>query len=154
MADPRVAFIGGSGLYEMDGLSDVRHVDVDTPFGSSSDSIAIGDLDGITAAFLPRHGKGHRLSPTEIPARANIYALKTLGVERIVSVSAVGSLREHIRPLDMLIPDQKPHQHILWERHRRPHRILRSVLSGDQLCARRCSGKTGHDPRGRNLRRH
>jgi 5'-methylthioadenosine phosphorylase len=106
VADPRVAFIGGSGLYEMDGLSDVRHVDVDTPFGSPSDSIAIGDLDGITASFLPRHGKGHRLSPTEIPARANIYALKTLGVERIVSVSAVGSLREHIRPLDMLIPDQ------------------------------------------------
>lgn len=106
MADPRIAFIGGSGLYEMDGLSGVRHVDVDTPFGSPSDSISIGDLDGITAAFLPRHGKGHRLSPTEIPARANIYALKTLGVERIVSVSAVGSLREHIHPLDMLIPDQ------------------------------------------------
>ncbi|MCX8213054.1 MAG: S-methyl-5'-thioadenosine phosphorylase [SAR202 cluster bacterium] len=90
----------------MDGLSDVRHVDVDTPFGPSSDSIAIGSLDGVTAAFLPRHGRGHRLSPTEIPARANIYALKTLGVERIVSVSAVGSLRDHIRPLDMLIPDQ------------------------------------------------
>lgn len=106
MADPRIAFIGGSGLYEMDGLSDVRHVDVDTPFGPSSDSIAIGSLDGVTAAFLPRHGRGHRLSPTEIPARANIYALKTLGVERIVSVSAVGSLRDHIRPLDMLIPDQ------------------------------------------------
>jgi len=106
VADPRIAFIGGSGLYEMDGLSDVRHVDVDTPFGPSSDSIAIGSLDGVTVAFLPRHGRGHRLSPTEIPARANIYALKTLGVERIVSVSAVGSLRDHIRPLDMLIPDQ------------------------------------------------
>ena len=106
MADPRIAFIGGSGLYEMESLSDVRHVDVDTPFGSPSDSIAIGSLDGITAAFLPRHGRGHRLSPTEIPARANIYALKTLGVERIISVSAVGSLREHISPLDMLIPDQ------------------------------------------------
>ena len=91
MADPRIAFIGGSGLYEMDGLSDVRHVDVDTPFGPSSDSIAIGSLDGVTVAFLPRHGRGHRLSPTEIPARANIYALKTLGVERIVSVSAVGT---------------------------------------------------------------
>lgn len=106
MADPRIAFIGGSGLYEMDGLSDVRHVNVETPFGSPSDSIAIGVLDGVTAAFLPRHGKGHRLSPTEIPARANIYALKTLGIERIVSVSAVGSLREHIQPLDMLVPDQ------------------------------------------------
>jgi 5'-methylthioadenosine phosphorylase len=104
--DPRIGFIGGSGLYEMDGLSDVRHVDVETPFGSPSHSIAIGSLDGVTAAFLPRHGKGHRLSPTEIPARANIYALKSLGVERIVSVSAVGSLREHIQPLDMLIPDQ------------------------------------------------
>ena len=106
MTDPRIAFIGGSGLYEMDGLSDVRHVDVDTPFGSPSDSIVIGSLDGVTAAFLPRHGRGHRLSPTEIPARANIYALKTLGIERIVSVSAVGSLRDHIRPLDMLVPDQ------------------------------------------------
>ena len=106
MTDPRIAFIGGSGLYEMDGLSDVRHVDVETPFGSPSDSIAIGSLDGTIAAFLPRHGKGHRLAPTEIPARANIYALKTLGVERIVSVSAVGSLREHVQPLDMLIPDQ------------------------------------------------
>ena len=106
MADPRIAFIGGSGLYEMDGLSDVRHVDVETPFGSPSDPIAIGSLDGTTVAFLARHGRGHRLSPTEIPARANIYALKTLGVERIVSVSAVGSLREHIHPLDMLIPDQ------------------------------------------------
>jgi 5'-methylthioadenosine phosphorylase len=106
VADPRIAFIGGSGLYEMDGLSDVRHVNVDTPFGPPSDSIAIGSLDGVTAAFLPRHGRGHRLSPTEIPARANIYALKALGVERIVTVSAVGSLREHIRPLDMLIPDQ------------------------------------------------
>ena len=106
MADPRIAFIGGSGLYEMDGLSDVRHVDVETPFGSPSDPIAIGSLDGTIVAFLARHGRGHRLSPTEIPARANIYALKTLGVERIVSVSAVGSLREHIHPLDMLIPDQ------------------------------------------------
>ncbi len=106
MADPCIAFIGGSGLYEMDGLSDVRHVEMDTPFGPPSDSIAIGSLDGVTAAFLPRHSRGHRLSPTEIPATANIYALKTLGVERIVSVSAVGSLRDHIRPLDMLIPDQ------------------------------------------------
>ena len=106
MADPCIAFIGGSGLYEMDALSDVRHVEVDTPFGPPSDSITIGSLDGVTVAFLPRHSRGHRLSPTEIPATANIYALKTLGVERIVSVSAVGSLRDHIRPLDMLIPDQ------------------------------------------------
>ena len=106
MAEPRIAFIGGSGLYEMDSLLDVRHVDVETPFGSTSDSIAIGSLDGVTAAFLPRHGKGHRLSPTEIPAKAIIYALKTLGVERIVSVNAVGSLRDHLRPLDLLIPDQ------------------------------------------------
>ena len=106
MAKARIAFIGGSGLYGMPGLGDAEEVRVTTPFGAPSDSIVVGILEGERVAFLPRHGRGHTLSPTEIPARANIYALKTLGVERIVSVSAVGSLKESIRPLDLMIPDQ------------------------------------------------
>lgn len=106
MAGARVAFIGGSGLYEMDGLTDLEESYVDTPFGKPSDAIVTGDLAGSRVAFLPRHGRGHRLSPTEIPARANIYALKSLGVERIVSITAVGSLREDFRPLDVVVPDQ------------------------------------------------
>ena len=101
-----MAFIGGSGLYDIEGLADRRDVDVPTPFGAPSDTIALGTLGNTPVAFLPRHGRGHRLSPTEIPARANIYALKALGVERIVSLSAVGSLQEEIRPLDVLIPYQ------------------------------------------------
>ena len=106
MAEARVAVIGGSGLYEMEGLSGVRQVDLDTPFGKPSDSIVLGDLEGVSVAFLPRHGRGHRINPTHLPVRANIYALKTLGVERIVSVSAVGSLKEEYEPLHMVVPDQ------------------------------------------------
>ena len=101
-----IAVIGGSGLYEIDALTDVDRVDVDTPFGSPSDSIVLGDLAGARMAFLPRHGRGHRFNPTHIPARANIYALKTLGVERVISVSAVGSLKEEFAPLDLVIPSQ------------------------------------------------
>ena len=106
MVEARVAFLGGSGLYEIEGLVDLEEVDVDTPFGRPSDTIVVGSLGGTAVAFLPRHGKGHRLAPSEIPARANIYALKSLGVERIVTVSAVGSLREDVVPLDLLVPDQ------------------------------------------------
>jgi len=102
----KIAVIGGSGLYEMDGMSAVATVDVDTPFGKPSSEITVGELDGVKVAFLPRHGKGHRFNPTHIPARANIYALKTLGVERIISVSAVGSLKEEFAPLDLVIPSQ------------------------------------------------
>ena len=87
-----IAVIGGSGLYEMDGMTGATSVDVDTPFGKPSDSIIVGELDGVKVAFLPRHGKDHRFNPSHIPARANIYALKSIGVERIISVSAVGSL--------------------------------------------------------------
>ena len=104
--EARIAVIGGSGLYEMEGLADVETIDIDTPFGKPSDVIVTGTLDGVGVAFSPRHGRGHRFSPSEIPARANIYALKSLGVERIISVSAVGSLREEIHPLDMVVPDQ------------------------------------------------
>jgi 5'-methylthioadenosine phosphorylase len=106
MADARVAVIGGSGLYQMDGLGSVEQVDIPTPFGSTSGPITLGTLAGLKVAFLPRHGIGHRIMPTEVPSRANIYALKTLGVERIISVSAVGSLQENIHPLDIVIPDQ------------------------------------------------
>ena len=90
----------------MEGLRNVHYIDVDTPFGSPSDAIVVGDLEGVAVAFLPRHGRGHRLNPSHIPARANIYALKTLGVQRIVSVSAVGSLKEELAPLDLVVPDQ------------------------------------------------
>jgi len=106
MGKIRVGVIGGSGLYQIEGLSDVEQVDVATPYGNPRDSITIGTLSGQRVAFLPRHGRGHRISPSELPARANIYALKSLGVERIIAVSAVGSLKEELRPLDVVIPDQ------------------------------------------------
>lgn len=106
MAEARIGVIGGSGLYQMEGLTDIEEVKVDTPFGPPSDVIGVGRVGDTSIAFLPRHGRGHRISPTELPVRANIWALKSLGVERIISVSAVGSLREEIRPLDLVIPDQ------------------------------------------------
>jgi 5'-methylthioadenosine phosphorylase len=107
VAEPiRAAVIGGSGFYQMEGLSEVERLNVDTPFGPPSDAITVGTLDGRRVAFLPRHGVGHRILPTELPARANIWALKSLGVEFIISVSAVGSLREDIEPLHMVVPDQ------------------------------------------------
>lgn len=101
-----IGIIGGSGLYEMEGLSGVEAVEVNTPFGRPSDSVVLGELSEVPVAFLPRHGKGHRLNPTNIPARANIFALKSLGVERIISISAVGSLKQELAPLDMVVPDQ------------------------------------------------
>ncbi len=106
MPEAKLAVIGGSGLYHIEGLSNVQEVNIDTPFGKPSDAITIGNLEGMRIAFLPRHGKGHRINPTELPARANIYALKSLGVESIISVSAVGSLKEEIHPTDLVIPDQ------------------------------------------------
>ena len=106
MAELRIGFIGGSGLYDVEGLANPRQVRVDTPFGDPSDYMLLGSIGSVDVAFLPRHGRGHRLSPPEIPARANIYALKSLGVSRIVALSAVGSLREDLRPLDLVIPDQ------------------------------------------------
>lgn len=106
MAKATVAFIGGSGLYNMEGLDGQAGVDIQTPFGDPSDTITVGVLAGTDVAFLPRHGRGHRISPTEVPSTANIYALKSLGVERIVSISAVGSLKEDVAPLDMVVPDQ------------------------------------------------
>jgi 5'-methylthioadenosine phosphorylase len=102
----RIGIIGGSGLYQMPELTDIEEVKVDTPFGDPSDAFIVGTLEGERVAFLPRHGRGHRFTPTEVPYRANIYALKSLGVERILSASAVGSLQEQYAPLDMVIPDQ------------------------------------------------
>jgi len=103
---PTIGIIGGSGLYHMSGLVDIRQLDVDTPFGRPSAPIITGTLDGVHLAFLARHGIGHHISPSEIPFRANIYALKSIGVERIVSISACGSLREDYAPGEIVIPDQ------------------------------------------------
>jgi 5'-methylthioadenosine phosphorylase len=100
------AVIGGTGLYQLGGITVNESIDVNTPFGDPSDSIKIVQIGGKEVAFLPRHGAGHRLLPTEIPVKANIWALKKLGVERILSVSAVGSLKEQIEPRDIIIPDQ------------------------------------------------
>ncbi len=106
MAQATFGVIGGSGVYQVEGLTDVEEITVDTPFGKPSDSLILGTLEGRRIAFLPRHGRGHRLLPSEVPSRANIYALKALGVERIVSISAVGSMREELAPLHIVIPDQ------------------------------------------------
>lgn len=106
MPDATIGVIGGSGLYQIDGLTDVERHNVVTPFGAPSDAITTGTLSGARVAFLPRHARGHRIAPNELPFRANIYALKSLGVGHIISVSAVGSLREHLAPLHVVIPDQ------------------------------------------------
>src|SRR5579871_552138 len=106
MAEASVAVIGGSGFYQMEGLSDLQELRPETPFGPTSDAIVIGTLEGQRVAFLPRHGVGHRILPGELPVKANIYALKTLGVEHIISISACGSLQQQIAPLDLVIPDQ------------------------------------------------
>lgn len=106
MTGTKIGIIGGSGLYQMPELLDVEEIEVETPFGRPSDAFIIGTLENQRVAFLPRHGRGHRFTPTELPFRANIYAMKTLGVERILSASAVGSLQEQYAPLDMVIPDQ------------------------------------------------
>ncbi|MEM9162644.1 MAG: S-methyl-5'-thioadenosine phosphorylase [Cyanobacteria bacterium P01_F01_bin.4] len=102
----KIGVIGGSGLYKMDALTDVQEVHVDTPFGKPSDALIVGSLDGTRVAFLARHGRGHTLMPTELPFRANIYAMKSLGVEYLISASAVGSLKEAVKPVDMVVPDQ------------------------------------------------
>jgi 5'-methylthioadenosine phosphorylase len=101
-----IGVIGGSGLYEMEGLTDLQDVVLDTPFGAPSDSFVTGMLGDIKLVFLPRHGRGHRLLPSEVPYRANIYGMKMLGVQRIISISAVGSMKEEIVPGHIVIPDQ------------------------------------------------
>jgi 5'-methylthioadenosine phosphorylase len=106
LSQARLGVIGGSGLYRMEALADVEEVSLETPFGKPSDDFMVGSIDGVRVAFLARHGRGHRLLPTEIPFRANIYGMKMLGVERIISASAVGSLREELKPMDIVLPDQ------------------------------------------------
>src|SRR5512136_296425 len=106
MVEKMVGVIGGSGLYEMEGLEEVQAISLKTPFGDPSDSFIVGRLEGVKIAFLPRHGKGHRIQPSSLNFRANIYGMKKLGVQWIIGVSAVGSMKETIRPGDMVVPDQ------------------------------------------------
>jgi 5'-methylthioadenosine phosphorylase len=106
MPQAKIAVIGGSGLYDIEGLTNIEEVNIDTPFGKPSDTITIGRLEEASIAFLPRHGKGHHLTPTEVPYRANIYALKSLGVEWLISVNAVGSFKLKMKPGHLVVPDQ------------------------------------------------
>src|SRR5712664_4116512 len=124
-AKAAIGSIGGSGLYSMSGLKNTREIRVKTPFGDPSDAIVLGTLEGKRVAFLARHGRGHRILPSEINYRANVYAMKLLGVERIISVSAVGSLKEDLRPGEFLVPDQ------FFDRTK--HRV--STFFGDGLVA-------------------
>lgn len=105
-AQAKIGIIGGSGLYQMEALKDITEIAIDTPFGSPSDALILGTLEGARVAFLARHDRNHRLIPSELPFRANIYAMKSLGVEYLISASAVGSLKEDVKPLDMVLPDQ------------------------------------------------
>ena len=106
MTEVKIGIIGGSGLYQMSALNHVQEVRIETPFGYPSDHLIIGDLDGVGVAFLARHGRHHHLTPSEVPYQANIYAMKQIGVEYIISASAVGSLQAEIKPLDLVLPDQ------------------------------------------------
>lgn len=106
MRQAKIGIIGGSGLYQMEALQNIEKITIDTPFGMPSDSFIIGELDGVNVAFLPRHGQNHHLLPSEVPYRANIHGMKQLGVEYLISASAVGSLQAEMKPLDMVIPDQ------------------------------------------------
>lgn len=134
MADVAIGIIGGSGLYKMEALQDVKEVAIETPFGSPSDTLIVGNLDGTPVAFLPRHGRHHHLMPTELPFRANIYAMKSLGVKYLISASAVGSLKEAAKPLDMVVPDQ----FIDRTRNRVStffgHGIVAHITFGDPVC--------------------
>jgi 5'-methylthioadenosine phosphorylase len=106
MTDAKIGIIGGSGLYQMAALKNVEEVSVETPFGMPSDKLIVGELEGIKVAFLARHGRNHHLTPSEVPYRANIYAMKQIGVEYLISASAVGSLQAEVKPLDLVLPDQ------------------------------------------------
>lgn len=106
MENIKIGIIGGSGIYDIEGVKNVEMIEVDTPYGAPSDKIIVGVLGGVKFAFLPRHGRGHKISPSELNFRANIYAFKKLGVEKVLSMSAVGSLKEELKPRDFVIPDQ------------------------------------------------
>jgi len=131
----RLGVLGGSGLYAMDGLEDVRELDLDTPYGRPSDSLRIGRIGDLEVVFLARHGRHHTFTPTEVPYKANIWALRSLGVRWILSVSAVGSLQEQYRPLDMVVPDQ-----FIDRTHQRPlsffgEGVVAHVTVADPYCA-------------------
>jgi 5'-methylthioadenosine phosphorylase len=126
MSEIRIGVVGGSGLYAMEGLKVLEERRIDTPFGEPSDPYVIGELDGRRIAFLPRHGRGHRLLPTELNYRANIFGFKVLGVEQLISVSAVGSMKIEYKPTDIVVPDQ------FFDRTR--HRI--DTFFGDGMVAR------------------
>jgi 5'-methylthioadenosine phosphorylase len=106
MTGIKIGIIGGSGLYKMSALTDIEEITIETPFGDPSDNLIVGNLNGNKVAFLARHGRNHHLTPTEVPYRANIYAMKKIGVEYLISASAVGSLQEEVKPLDFVLPDQ------------------------------------------------
>jgi len=132
--EPAVGVIGGSGLYEIDGLTDVEEVELSTPFGAPSDAFVTGTLEGVRMVFLPRHGRGHRISPSEINYRANVWGMKRLGVNRILGIGAVGSLREEIPPGDFVAVDQ----FIDRTRHRSDtffdRGVVAHVMFGDPVC--------------------
>ena len=129
-----IGVIGGSGLYEIPGAKLLGTVRPKTPWGLPSDAISVVEVAGHAVAFLPRHGKGHRILPTEVNSRANLCALKSIGVEQVVAFSAVGSLKEELKPLDFVVPHQlidrtrQRARHVLRRRHRRTRRLRRSVL--------------------------
>ena len=125
LSTARLGVIGGSGLYAMEGLEDVRRVKVKTPFGKPSDSLVIGRINDLEVVFLARHGRHHSFTPTEVPYRANLWALRSLGVRWVLSISAVGSLQEQIRPLDMVVPDQ-----LIDRTHQRPITMFGDGLVG------------------------
>ncbi|MBP0049074.1 S-methyl-5'-thioadenosine phosphorylase [Marinobacterium sp. AK62] len=135
MSQARIGIIGGSGLYQMPGLTDVQEHSIDTPFGAPSDPLVTGNMDGVPVVFLARHGRDHRFLPTEVPYRANIHALKQMGVRYLVSFSAVGSLQAEVAPRDMLIPDQ----YIDLTRHRVNtffgEGVVAHVALADPVCA-------------------
>ncbi len=135
MQKAEIGIIGGSGLYSMPGLTEIREESVSTPFGDPSDSFILGNLEGRKVAFLARHGRGHKLLPSELNFRANIYAMKLLGVERIVSVSAVGSLKEEHKPTDFVIPDQFIDRTFLRKSTFFGDGVVGHVAFGDPVCA-------------------
>lgn len=135
MQEAEIGIIGGSGLYSMPGLTDIREQALSTPFGDPSDSFILGNLEGRKVAFLARHGRGHRLLPSELNFRANIYAMKQLGVERIVSVSAVGSLKEEHKPADFVVPDQFIDRTFLRTSTFFGNGVVGHVAFGDPVCA-------------------
>src|SRR6201990_2064619 len=130
-----IGIIGGSGLYSMPGLTDTQEVAIQTPFGEPSDKLVLGSLDGRSVAFLARHGRGHRLLPSEINFRANIFAMKLLGVGRILSVSAVGSLKEEHKPTDFVVPDQFIDRTFLRKSTFFGEGIVAHVGFGDPVCS-------------------